>query len=188
MSSSSFSWFKFNRTLHRDVGYFCVGLTIIFAISGIAVNHIHDWNPNYDIKRTVKMLEPNQWHTLDDAVLNAQLVRQANISQPVKSGYWSSPQEYKVFLKDGANLTLNSANSELIIEQITPRYVLKAFNKLHLNEAHKAWVFFSDIYAALLLFLACSSLFMVKGRNSPWRKKSVWLISGIILPIIFILI
>ena len=34
---------------HRDVGYFFAGLTVIYAISGVAVNHIDDWNPNYVI-------------------------------------------------------------------------------------------------------------------------------------------
>ena len=28
--------------IHRDVGYLVVGLTLIYAISGIAVNHIDD--------------------------------------------------------------------------------------------------------------------------------------------------
>ncbi|HQL31599.1 MAG TPA: hypothetical protein PLM67_15390, partial [Thermoanaerobaculales bacterium] len=32
---------------HRDVGYFIAGLTVIYAVSGIAVNHIDDWNPSY---------------------------------------------------------------------------------------------------------------------------------------------
>jgi hypothetical protein len=35
------------RGLHRDFGFFAVGLTIIYATSGIAVNHIGDWNPSY---------------------------------------------------------------------------------------------------------------------------------------------
>ena len=38
---------------HRDVGYFFAGLTVIYAVSGVAVNHIDDWNPNYVIRREV---------------------------------------------------------------------------------------------------------------------------------------
>ena len=41
---------KFNRITHRDIGYLIAGLTIIYAISGIALNHKHDWNPNYIIE------------------------------------------------------------------------------------------------------------------------------------------
>jgi len=45
--------YQLNRSLHRDVGYFCIGLVIIFAVSGIAVNHKDDWNPNYRIEQVV---------------------------------------------------------------------------------------------------------------------------------------
>ena len=45
------NWRKWNNILHRDIGYLCVGLTIIFAVSGIAVNHVENWNPNYKIEK-----------------------------------------------------------------------------------------------------------------------------------------
>src|SRR5205085_7811502 len=35
---------KWLRAIHRDVGYIAVGLTFIYALSGIAVNHITDWS------------------------------------------------------------------------------------------------------------------------------------------------
>ncbi len=41
---------KLNRITHRDIGYLIAGLTIIYAVSGIALNHKHDWNPNYIIE------------------------------------------------------------------------------------------------------------------------------------------
>ena len=33
-------WRPWLRAIHRDVGYFSVGLTFIYALSGLAVNHI----------------------------------------------------------------------------------------------------------------------------------------------------
>jgi hypothetical protein len=44
------NWRKWNRAIHRDLGYLCFGLTLIYTISGIAMNHIQDWNPNYKIE------------------------------------------------------------------------------------------------------------------------------------------
>jgi len=32
--------------LHRDVGFFAIGLTVVYSVSGIAVNHREDWNYN----------------------------------------------------------------------------------------------------------------------------------------------
>jgi|GEM_PF-216128 len=43
-------WAAFKRLmrgLHRDAGALAVGLTIVYAISGLAVNHVLDWNPSY---------------------------------------------------------------------------------------------------------------------------------------------
>ena len=38
---------RFPRAREFDVGYLVVGLTVIYAISGIAINHIDDWNANF---------------------------------------------------------------------------------------------------------------------------------------------
>ena len=47
------------RALHRDAGYFVVGLTVIYALSGLAVNHIKDWDPNFtQINRTHHVATP----------------------------------------------------------------------------------------------------------------------------------
>src|ERR1700754_98954 len=35
------------RAFHRDIGYFAVGLTVVYATSGLAVNHLKDWDPNF---------------------------------------------------------------------------------------------------------------------------------------------
>ena len=42
-----FKWRRWNNILHRDIGYLAVGLTVVYAISGVAVNHRADWNPSY---------------------------------------------------------------------------------------------------------------------------------------------
>ena len=48
----AFNWRKWNRFIHRDFGYFFFGMTIIYALSGIAINHIKDWNPSYSIENS----------------------------------------------------------------------------------------------------------------------------------------
>ncbi len=47
------------RAMHRDAGYFVIGLTVIYALSGLAVNHIKDWDPNFtQINRTHHVQTP----------------------------------------------------------------------------------------------------------------------------------
>ena len=41
------SWRRVNNVLHRDLGYLLVGLTLVYAVSGVAVNHVGDFNPSY---------------------------------------------------------------------------------------------------------------------------------------------
>ena len=43
--------YKLNKVLHRDLGYLFVGMIIVYALSGIAINHRKDWNPNYVIEK-----------------------------------------------------------------------------------------------------------------------------------------
>src|SRR3954462_13829105 len=38
----------FLRSLHRDAGYLAVGLTFVYALSGLAVNHVADRDPSFD--------------------------------------------------------------------------------------------------------------------------------------------
>ena len=35
------------RAVHRDLGYLAVGLTLVYALSGLAVNHVSDWDPSF---------------------------------------------------------------------------------------------------------------------------------------------
>ena len=49
------------RTLHADAGNFVVGLTFVYALSGLAVNHIADWDPNFtQVSRTHRLTLPLQ--------------------------------------------------------------------------------------------------------------------------------
>ena len=43
------AWRRWNNVFHRDLGYLCVGLTLVYAVSGVAVNHVDAWNPSYEI-------------------------------------------------------------------------------------------------------------------------------------------
>jgi len=178
-------WFRLNRELHRDIGYFCIGLTVVFAVSGIALNHVNDWNPNYVVERIERDIDFT--NKLSDKVVNQKLLGLFVIDEPIKATYWESPKVYKIFFDAGGTLSVNFVHQQAIFEHVRPRAVFKQFNRLHLNEAKKGWIVFSDIYAGLLLFLSISALFMVKGKYSPWRFRRGWLvILGALVPAVYI--
>src|SRR3989442_15423660 len=51
-------WRAWLRAIHRDIGYLAVGFTMIYALSGIAMNHIDDWDPNFHATEITKKIAP----------------------------------------------------------------------------------------------------------------------------------
>ncbi len=181
------NWFKLNRQLHRDIGYLSIGLTIVFAVSGVALNHIRDFNPNYAVTRLEQPVKADL--TQSDAQLNQMLLTAFDIDDKVKASYWESRKTYKLFFDGGHTLTLYAAANKAVYEAIKARPILPEFNRLHLNEARKGWVVFSDIYAVFLLYLALSALFMVKGKYGAFGRRRVWLIVfGAFVPLFYIFV
>ena len=68
-------WRAWLRAIHRDVGYLAVGFTIIYAISGIAMNHVDDWNYNYNARERTIQIAPVPDEVTDEAA--AKLVADA---------------------------------------------------------------------------------------------------------------
>ncbi|HIE15490.1 MAG TPA: hypothetical protein EYP69_01050, partial [Bacteroidales bacterium] len=63
-------WRKLNRILHRDLGYFFTGMILIYAISGLAINHLRDWNPSYHVEvRNVKFDLPEEYHLITEDII-----------------------------------------------------------------------------------------------------------------------
>ena len=42
---------KWSRIIHRDVSYLFAGMILIYALSGILMNHRGDLNPHYSVSR-----------------------------------------------------------------------------------------------------------------------------------------
>jgi len=175
---------KWNRIIHRDFGYFFFGITIIYCISGIAVNHKKDWNPNYNIRQksfTVTHLLPREY--IDDAFVKT-LLKGLGENQDYKKFYFPTANELRIFLKTSGSVTINLDTKIGYIETISKRSFFYEFNFLHYNPG-KWWTWFSDIFSGALILISISGLFIIaKGKNSLTRR-GVWLIiAGLVLPIL----
>ena len=51
MKFSSSSFRKWSRVIHRDLSFFFSGMVLIYAISGIVMNHRDSINPNFTVKQ-----------------------------------------------------------------------------------------------------------------------------------------
>ena len=181
----SLAIYKLNRVLHRDIGYLTVGFTLIFAISGIAVNHIQDWNPNYSISKTESAIPPIVTQSEDEMVQH--VLRHVSLSAPVKNTFRSSPNELKIFF-DGSTLYYNSRTGSVIEERVVERSLFYDVNYLHLNHAKKIWTWVSDLFAVFLIFLSISGLFILKGRQGIKGRGAVLTMIGFAIPVFFLLL
>lgn len=183
MADSRRSLFRWNRILHRDVGYFCVALTLVYVVSGIAVNHIDDWNPNYVVAREERTFEPVAVTDRDTMV--RELAAKLGLPLP-KDAFRPSPGTVELFY-DGWSVNADAAAGTATIERTRRRFLLFDANLLHLNRPKGLWTWIADAYALLLGFLAVSGIFMLRGRTGLLGRGKWFLLAGLVVPVIFLL-
>lgn len=175
---------KWNRNIHRDLGYFFFGMTVIYALSGIALNHIDDWNPNFIITNITKRVDLPQKNEINKEII-LRMLATLEIENDYKKHYFPDANSLKVFLHSG-NIVVDLSNNRAEIELLRKRPVFNQMNFLHYNPK-KWWTWFADIFGGALLFLAFSGLFILRGKNGI-KGRGAWLtIAGIILPVVFLI-
>lgn len=179
-------WRKWNRVIHRDLGYFFFAMTVIYALSGIAVNHINDWNPNYQITYYDLQIDLSNY---DDDWTKEEVLEvldKFGEKDRYKKHYIHRSGTLKVFLKNG-NMFINLASGKGELETISRRPILHAVNYLHYNPG-KWWTWFSDVFAGALILLAITGLFIVRGKNGLKWRGTVVVILGIVLPVLYLIL
>jgi hypothetical protein len=162
-------------------------MCIIYGLSGIALNHIDDSNPNYIIYHKDLIIKdiPEKDFISKDWVLS--MILKSDPDLTYRSHYFPDENTLKVFLKEGA-VTLNLGSGEARLEQVKKRQIFREVNFLHYNKPKKLWTWFSDLFAFSLIFLSTTGLFMVQGKKGI-TGRGAWLnLIGIIIPLIFLII
>lgn len=177
--------YKLNRALHRDLGYFFIGMTIIYAISGIAINHLRDWNPNYIIKKSEFRVDGNLSKESIDQAEIADILSIAGEKGNYKNHYFPNDGMLRIFI-EGGNVLVDLESGQCVLETNRRRPFFFQINRLHYNPG-VLWLWFSDAFCVALIFLSISGLFILKGKNGlKWRGAILGSI-GIIIPLLFIL-
>ena len=178
-------WRKLIIATHRDVGYFFAGLTVIYAISGVAVNHIEDWNPNYVIR--TEAVSVGELPAGESAVMAAVVLERMDITEEPESVVRMTSEELKIFL-DQRTLTVAVPSGELTDEHARRRYAFFEVNYLHLNHGKGFWTWFADLYAVGLLVLACTGIFIITGKKGLGGRGRRLLIAGLAIPLIYLVL
>lgn len=193
-------------SLHRDLGYLAFGLTVVYAVSGVAVNHRHHWDYNRvadraetrvgapallieglsEERRKALEADPGSVARDEEPALVAGLSKALGRTRAPKNAFWRDPRRFSVFYETGDRDTVDYDPVAGVVRHLAvrDRPVFRDLNFLHLNERPAAWTWFADAYAIVLLFLAISGAIMVRGRKGLAGRGGVLAALGVLLPLL----
>jgi hypothetical protein len=199
------SWRRWLIILHRDVGYLCVGLTLVYAVSGVAVNHRHHWDYNYSSTVDRRQVgSPAELLGLGSATaggpgvlarqrqreLVAALARELGRPAPPRTAFWRGRDRLSLFFDDSGRDVVDydpqSGRAETSIKKERPFF--RQINFLHLNEPRRLWTWIADLYAVALAFLAITGPLLVRGRKGLRGRGGVLVGLGLALPLLALLL
>jgi hypothetical protein len=177
-------WRAWLRAVHRDIGYLAVGFTVIYALSGIAMNHIEDWDPNFHASELAQKIAPIP-ADFSDAEATRRIADVAHTTGKLDDVYRAG-DEVRLSYADGTKAT--AIGDTLTVQRRRDRWFFRIADWLHATRGKQAWKFIADCYAALLLYLAISGIFMIKGRlGLRWRGTAL-IALGLTAPIGYIVL
>ena len=175
---------KINKAIHRDLGYFFFGMSIIYGLSGIALNHRHHWNPNYIVNQEQFELELPSTEYDDNKALALyfleQIEEQNNYRTQINRG-----EILRIFI-NGGSVDVDRRTGQAELERLRKKPVFYEVNYLHYNVPKKLWTWFSDLFAGALIILAISGLFILRGKNGITRRGAWITGAGIVIPLIML--
>lgn len=175
---------KINRAVHRDLGYFFFGMAIIYGLSGIALNHRHHWNPNFIITQEQYTLSLPAEPIEDPRALSLFYLDQIGAQDAYRTQIVAG-DIFRIFIT-GGSVNVNTVSGDASLERVRKRPVFNQVNFLHYNTPKKIWTWFSDLFAAGLIILAISGLFILKGKNGITRRGAWITAAGVVIPLVLL--
>ena len=172
------------RNLHRDLGYFYIGLIVSFALSGLMMNHRESWHPEKYTTQTkaIEVQLPEESGLNEDFAKN--LGEKLGIEdkmrrQMVRKG------TYKIsFESHDVEIDMKTGKGEIVSFFKTP--LLSQSMTLHKNTSN-FWIYYSDIFAISLIIIALTGTIMIKAGKFSWKNRGWKLaVAGVVFPLLFL--
>ncbi len=177
---------KLVRNLHRDFGYFYVGLIISFACSGILMNHRDYWHPErYTIStQNIKVALPPENEITE--IYAEQLGKTLGINDKFRRHSIKKEILKISFEKHDVEIEIKTGNGEIVAFNKTP--LISQTMKLHKSTSNW-WIYYSDIFGISLILIAITGTLMIKNGENTFKKRGWKLaITGLVFPIIVLII
>lgn len=182
-------WRKWNRWIHRELGYLFFGMAIVYGVSGIALNHhiARHWTPSHIEKsESIEGLIPAKRDDVTKEYIQA-ILEITGEKDNYKQYYFPNDNSLIIYLNKGQiSVDLSTGNAKIV--KITNRKVFREMNFLHYNKPKKLWTYFADLFAFSMVVLAISGLFMVRGKKGIRGQGAILLTIGIVIPLLFLVI
>lgn len=174
------------RNLHRDLGYFYIGLIISFAISGILMNHRDSWHAEkYTTEiKAIKINLPKENEITDGFAEN--LGKSLGLEDKMRRQNIKKGNLKISFENHDIEIDLKTGKGELVSFIKTP--IISQMMKLHKNTSNW-WIYYGDIFGISLIIIAFTGMIMIPSGKLSFKRRGWKLaIAGLIFPLLILLL
>ena len=172
MQNKSINIYHIMRVLHRDIGFLTIGLTIVYALSGMLLIY-----RNTDFMKVSKTEQMQLETGLNGGNLGSQLrIRAFNVEREEGSN---------IFFKEGVY------DAETGIATVTRKVYISPLDKLvnlHKVTGASNVSVIALVYGFMLTFLAVSSLFMFKFGSRKNKRGLALIAVSVVMTIVIVML
>lgn len=172
------------RNLHRDLGYFYIGLIVSFAFSGLMMNHREAWHPEKYTSETkaIEVQLPEESEINEDFAKD--LGKKLGIDDKFRRQRIKKNQFTISFEKHDVEIDMKTGKGEIVSFFKTP--IISQSMSLHKNTS-SFWIYYSDIFAISLIIIALTGTIMIKAGKFSFKERGWKLaVAGVIFPLLFL--
>ena len=172
------------RNLHRDLGYFYIGLIVSFAFSGLLMNHRDAWHPEkYTTEAKAIVVKLPEESKINEKFAE-DLGKKLGIDDKMRR-HLVKKEVFKIsFENHDVEIDMKTGKGEIVSFVKTP--IISQTMKLHKNTSN-FWIYYSDIFAISLIIIALTGTLMIKAGKFSWKNRGWKLaVAGVIFPLLFL--
>ncbi|MEY2692695.1 MAG: hypothetical protein RIT03_1085 [Bacteroidota bacterium] len=172
------------RNLHRDLGYFYIGLIISFAFSGILMNHRESWHPEkYTVETKTIAVKLPAVDKINESFADS-LGKTLGIEDKIRRHNVKEGKFKISFEKHDVEIDMATGKGEIVAFRKTP--VISHLIKLHKNTSNW-WIYYSDIFGISLITIAITGAIMIPAGKFTFKNRGWKLaLAGLLFPLLFL--
>lgn len=173
-----------NRSLHRDLAYFYVGLIIAFSFSGIILNHRQDWYPmdyTYENK-PFELAIPSE-----EQAFTKEYISEKTKEVGKYEGHRVRNGKIRVYFKDNIILDADAKTGVGTIEYKRKVPIIGHSMYLH-KSTNSFWIWYSDIFGIAMLVIAITGVLIPLGKKGIKGRGWKLAVAGMLFPLLFLLL